>query len=494
MIRELIKDMAKYLPSVIVPAAMGVVAIPIYTRLFPPADFGNYALVIATVSILSNISIGWLGNSIIRFHPAYEVEGGLGRFYDTVLKMALVSVAVISVIFLLVLFLGQGYMSSSLNSLMRLGVLVFIVSACFQVLLRFLQAKRQVTWYTSFSIWQNVMRIGLGVALVVVWHLGIEGLFWGFILATALALPWLWKRAVGKGISVKKGISLPITSELAKYGFPLVGGFLTFWVLSLSDRYILELFRGSQEVGIYSASYAVAQDTIFMLSGLFILASGPISMHIWEKQGVKASQEFLTKLTRYYLLIVLPATVGLSVLAGPIIDLMAAPGYYPGYRIVPLVAAGAFLLGLSNRFWAPLTYYKKTNLIFVCSIFPTLLNIGLNFLLIPRYGYMAAAATTFVSFALDLLLKVIVSRRFLIWEFPFNPLAKMACASAVMGVAVYYIGNSLTPSVIINLPVAIIAGIIIYFVTFSLLRGLYSEEVEVLSSLIKRIIKSLGFR
>jgi len=73
MIRELLKDMAKYLPSQIASAIVGFIAIPIVTRLFSPGNYGNYILVVATISILSNIATGWLCMSIIRLFPAYKL-------------------------------------------------------------------------------------------------------------------------------------------------------------------------------------------------------------------------------------------------------------------------------------------------------------------------------------------------------------------------------------------------------------------------------------
>ena len=105
MIKELFKDSAKYLPSMAVPAIVGIVAIPIITRLFPPEVYGNYILVIATVSFLSTIAVTWLGSSTIRFYPAYELNGGLNKFYSVLLKLTISSVGAISILFLIILFL-----------------------------------------------------------------------------------------------------------------------------------------------------------------------------------------------------------------------------------------------------------------------------------------------------------------------------------------------------------------------------------------------------
>jgi len=168
------------------------------------------------------------------------------------------------------------------------------------------------------------------------------------------------------------------------------------------------------------------------------------------------------------------------VLAKPIIDIMAAPEYYIGYQIVPLVASGAFLVGLAQRFQGPLTYVKRTDVVMVCTIIPACLNIVLNLLFVPSYGYKAAALTTFICYFLFFSLMVLTSRKFLTWEFPFTSLARVACASAIMGLGVYPIGNSLTSSALINLLVAIPTGIAIYFVLLVALREFKANELEAL--------------
>ena len=482
MIQEFIKDLGKYLPAQVVPAIVGFFSIPIITRLFLPADYGTYALVLATVSIFSAIA-GWLSMSIIRFHPVYEREGELEEFYGIVIKLLLISVILLSFIFIAILFLSQAYISNNLYHLMRIGVLIFILTAIFNVLLHFLRAKRQVSWYSAFSVWKSVTAIGFGLALVLIFHYGIEGLLWGSVLSVAVTLPLIWKVAIEK-FSMRKSIFTSSTLQMARYSFPLVLGNLAAWILSLSDRYALEFFRGSQEVGIYSASYAISEYSILFIASLFMLSGGPIGMIIWEKEGVEKSREFVSKTTRYYLMICLPAAVGICVLAKPIISVLTGPEYHVGYRIVSFVVFGGFLLGLQQRFQSGLVFYKKTRPIMFCIVVAGILNLSLNFLLVPKYGYMAAAATTLVGYAFLLILMIIVSRRVFIWEFPSKSLAKITCASVVMGVVVYIVGNSLTSSTLLNLIVAIALGTFIYFALLLLFREIYPEEISALKNLI----------
>ena len=488
MIKELFKDLAKYLPAMIVPAIVGIVALPIITRLFPPEEYGNYILVTATISVFSIIAVAWLRSSVARFFPIYKRTNEVERFYSIYLKLTLISIGAICVIFLIILFFAQTRISAELYSLMCIGALLLIATCFSSVLLGLLRAKRQVLWHTSFSIWQSVVGIGLGIALVIIFHFGVDGLLWGALISITAILPLMWKVSLGRPSLAEGSVRSSMTWEVVKYGIPAMGINLLTWALSLSDLYILEFFRGSQEVGIYSVSYGISEKTMFLITSLFLLPSVPIAYSIWEKEGATASQRFVHKLTRYYLLIGMPAAIGLSVLAKPIADVMFAPEYLLGYRIIPLVALGTLLVGFAHRFSLGLGYYKRSDLNMVCFLGAAVLNVGLNFAFIPKYGYVAAAVTTFASYAFLLLLEIVLSRQFFIWKFPFKSLAKVTCASAVMGAVVYPVGNSLTSSTLVNLVVGICIGVFIYTLMLLLLREPQKEEIRELQEIKNKIL------
>ena len=483
--------MGRYLPAQIVPGIVGFISIPIITRLFTPGEYGNYVLVIATIGVLSTI-IGWLPMSIIRFYPVYERDGKLDEFYGNIIKSTIISILVVSLIASGVVVILKPHISMKLYPLLWIGIPVFILTSGLGVPLYFLRAKQQVGWYSGFRIWNSIAAISFGILLVMAFRFGVSGLLLGSVLGLAIAFPFLWKKAI-EGVSLSpKGISFSLMSEMAKYSFPLVIGNLAAWILSLSDRYILEFFRGSKEVGIYSASYGISEKSIMLLTTLFMLASGPIEINIWEKEGKKKSQELASRLTRYYLIICLPAIVGLSVLAKPLIGILTVQEYYQGHRIIPLVTLGAFFLGLQQRFQAGPLFYKRTHLIMFSIIASGLLNLGLNFLLIPQYGYMAAAITTFISYIFLLILMIVVSRHLFIWEFPFKSLVRISCASAIMGALVYYIGNSLTSSTLLNLVLGVCFGIVVYFAMLLLLREPQKEEIQALHDLKNRVLKRVS--
>ncbi len=478
--KSLFRDIVDYLPAKVLPAIVGVVALPIITRLLPPADYGNYILVISAISFLSMIA-GWVGMAVLRFYPAYEKDGKVAEFNDITIRLTFLSVFVVCILSLIALFLFRGRISSTLFYLMGIGILVIVPTTIYSLLLNFLRIRRRVKWFSFFFIWKSITAIVFGVLLLIFFKLGVAGLLWGTVLSVSIGLPILWKIAAGRRLG-EKGLRLQPALELAKYSFPLVISNLAAWFLSLSDRYLLGFFRGTEEVGIYSVSYQISDYSIMLFTSLFALAFGPLSIIVWEKEGVKGVQKFLSEGTRYFLILCIPAVVGISVLRKPVLHVLSTQNYYEGSKIIPFVVLGVFLFGLKQRFLATLGFYKKTYISMLCVIASGALNIGLNFLLIPKYGYVAAALTTLISYSFLLFLTVIISRRFLTWGFPFKSLLRTIIASGIMGVVVYYISKCLNLSTLLILIIGICMGVITYLFILILLREIGLGEIQAMFS------------
>ncbi|MGE5294052.1 MAG: polysaccharide biosynthesis C-terminal domain-containing protein, partial [Solirubrobacterales bacterium] len=310
--------------------------------------------------------------------------------------------------------------------------------------------------------------------------LGIEGLLLGTSFAAFVTLPLLWREALGRGVRVwfAERIDWRAARAAFAYGMPLVVSNLAVWILSLSGRYVIGLFRGAGEVGVYSLSYNIADKSIMLLVTLFLMASGPISMRIWENDGEQESKRFVIQVTRLYLLACVPLVVGLSVLSRLVVDVMAGDEYAEGYRIMPYVLSGVLLVGIEQRYQSGLLFHKKTGLITASTILAGLLNVFLNVLFVPRYGYFAAGVAAPVSYAALLLLTARFSRRVFVWRFPWRSLFNVALASAMMGIVIHLLNSyvGLAPAGMVGL--CLCAGAIVYGAVLLALGEFPTEELR----------------
>lgn len=461
--------MFKYLPATVVPAIVGFISIPIFTRLFSPQAYGNYSIAMATVMVMATI-LGWLPMGVIRFYPAYEKEKRLDSFETSVFYSNLMSILSLLVISSAVLFTTKALLEPQLFSLLFIGLGIMAVASQFNILLDFLRSQRKAGLYSLFTSIKSIGGIGFTLILIYSFRKDIAFLLWGPILSTSLILPFMWRPAIESTRVFPFSIEFGLIKTIAKYSLPLVIGNLAAWILSLSDRYVINLYRGAHEVGIYSASYDIADKSIMLMISLFTLVVGPLAFNIWEKEGEKESKIFSTSITRYFLIIYFPAVTGLVTLSKPIISLCTAEEYHSGYIILPLVVSGVFLFGLQQHFQRGLLFHKQTPLIMWSVVISGLFNLLINFIFIPRYGYIAAAYSTFLSYGLYFVLIVIMARRFYTWHFPFQTLLRVFVASVIMGIAVYYLHNNLPGPLVLNLLLVIFLGILIYFLMLFLFR------------------------
>jgi O-antigen/teichoic acid export membrane protein len=477
MSKMLLKDMLKYLPAQVVPGLVGLASMPIVTRIFPPAEYGNYSLVMATVAILSML-FGWLPTSVIRYYPAYAREGRLDVFNTTIVKLAAITLAALACLYYAIVLLGRPWISARLWLLLLAGGLLLVATCAYNLLQWFLRSRRRVGWYSAFAVWHSLAGFGLGMTFIFLLGTGIEGLLVGGVLSIVAILPLLWREAVG-GVRIRSG---GIDSQAARaaftYGMPLVAGNLASWVLALSDRYLLELFRNSAEVGVYSVSYNVADRSLMLLVTLFMMATGPIGMRLWEEAGERESSRFVASVSRLYLLACVPVVVGMSVLSRQVIGIMAGDDYAGGYRIMPYVICGILLLGIQQQFQWGLLYHKRTSFITLATVAAGVLNVLLNIVYVPAYGYLAAAVTTLVSYAVLLLLTIRLSRRFFFWPFPYRALLNAAIASGIMGIVIRSLERIPRLAPVTIVVICICAGTAAYGAALLLLGEFSSEELS----------------
>ncbi|MGB6895506.1 MAG: polysaccharide biosynthesis C-terminal domain-containing protein, partial [Dehalococcoidia bacterium] len=333
--------------------------------------------------------------------------------------------------------------------------------------------------YTIFQLISYYGSLGFGLLLVLVYGFRVDGLLWGTFITLVLALPFLLYSAT-KGVSIRPHhIRIPDALEIWRYAWPLALGNVAHWAQRLSDRYIISFFRSSNEVGLYSASYNISGKSIDMLVALFLLSVSPMVMNKWEREGREATEQALAMVTRLYFILCLPAIVGLTVLALPIIALLTPEVYHEGYRVVGYVALASFTWGFSHLAIMGISIKKKARRMGINQMIATITNLGLNMVMVPRFGFIAAAINSVISFGVLAILHTYASRPYLTWRFPFKTLRNIVIASICMGILVwglYGFSGDRSEAHVTYLLLSIVVAIPVYFGSLVILGEITNEE------------------
>ncbi len=180
-----------------------------------------------------------------------------------------------------------------------------------------------------------------------------------------------------------------------KYNLPMIPHFLSTVVLGQLDRIMIKNMCGSSQAGIYSVAYSIANVINILNSALHA------SYNPWLLQRIKSKKYKGINTVVNVILLCYMMILWITILFAPEILIIMAPlEYYEGIYVIPPVACSMFFMLIFNII-SPLEQYSlKTKFIAVASIGAAVANVGLNYICIQKFGYLAAGYTTLVCYIL----------------------------------------------------------------------------------------------
>jgi len=180
-----------------------------------------------------------------------------------------------------------------------------------------------------------------------------------------------------------------------KFNIPLLPHYLSMNVLSSSDRIMISHMAGDGEAGIYNLAYSVS--LIMTMFNTALLQT--IEPWIYRKLKEKRIQDLAGVAYPCFIAIAV-LNVLLVMFAPEVIAVFAPDAYQEAIWMIPGVALSVFFTFLYTFFATFEFYYEKTRYIAGATVGGALLNIGLNYVCINRFGYIAAGYTTLFSYIL----------------------------------------------------------------------------------------------
>jgi O-antigen/teichoic acid export membrane protein len=497
MLKSFTKDIMTYMPSKLLPALTGFITLPILTRLFLPEEYARYALAKGVSDFFFAFAASGVASVPIRFLPAYRSESDRSVFMTTLGVTVAAVVSVVALIGAVALYLLRGILPQDLVLLLAISLGVFAGQTIYLVLMHIVQAEMRSGIYTLFELLDRYGNLVIGLVLVIIFGFGVEGLLWGEFIAFALLVPTLTIVALRGTKPRPKHWKPQDAGRMWQYAWPLAVGNTAMWGLRLSDRYVIGFFRSDTEVGLYSMAYHLSARSIDLLVTLFMLTMAPMVINAWEREGRATTEETITMITRLFLLLCLPAAVGLTVLAEPVMSLLTTRAYADGARIVGFIAFSSFAWGLAQIAGRGMLIGKKTGQIAANQGIAAAINITLNLLLVPRYGFVMAGISNLVGYTLLIGLQAYTSRAYITWHFPTQTFWRVLIAAVLMGsgVIVFYnlgtFGGRESPS-FLWLFLSIGVGMAIYLVALLLLQEFRKEERAWAKRFVHRVAVQMG--
>lgn len=286
-----------------------------------------------------------------------------------------------------------------------------------------------------------------------------------------------YAKRVGRGT-----IHLARARILLSFGAPTILAATSYWIVALSDRYMIGYFLNAAAVGAYSAAYQLASISLLLTTVLGFVLPPALSLLFDEGRTTELAVH-LRYSTSMIAFLVIPFVVGSSMLAKPLLAALSTGEIaQQSYFVVPLVALAVGLYGFYAVASQAFLLLRKTNVLARIWLLSAVLNAGLNLVAIPRFGLLGAAATTALAYVVSLALVVL----FVVRRFPFDVdwgfSAKALISSGVMALAIRSIHGWLGMGVF----VAVAGGVLVYVGMMLALRAVSRKELLFLRHLVAK--------
>jgi O-antigen/teichoic acid export membrane protein len=430
--KNTIHDLIRYFPSVIVPSLFGFLAVAFYTRLLSPREYGLYTLVFTTSLFVEILAFNWLNQSTLRYYERYKFAE-VNDFFSTCL-IGFFMIAAITTFILSSASIGlKNFFEPRLKELVLYLPILVLCQSGSKLMLIFLRARRESNRYSMQLSANSVIKLVCSLMFIYFLGMSAEAILLGICISGAYVFLCEFVRLARTWRPRIRHYNKDIFKKFARFGLPLLGLTFVNLILSLSDRYVIEILKDTAHVGIYSAAYKIAETGVFGIILFLMLASFPALIEVFENHGESEARALMRDLFGIFVIIMVPVVSCIVVLSVDIIEVTLGAAYHEAHLILPFIAVGIFFLGLCHYYGKSFELKEKTIFLPLVYSVPAALNLILNILLIPYIGIKGAAISTLVAYFCCFILLRIVGAKYIKWDYPWKTFLAAVLSSSIMG-------------------------------------------------------------
>jgi len=439
--------------------------LPLYTRLLTPRDYGTLDVFQTTVSLLVPILSLEIVEAVFRFSMDEAWEEAR-RVLSTALPFSFLSL-LFSLALTPVLVRFEIF-----RAYLPYFYAIFFLTVLLGEVKQYVRALGKVKVFALSDILYVLFFAGFNVVFMVLFRTGLRGYFLSYILAQVCSFLFVaFSGRIFPKISFRF-FDWKLAREMLRYSIPLIPNALMWWIMNVSDRYLILYFLGLEANGIYAVACRFPA-LLGTVTGVFFPA--------WQLSAV---EEFHSEdRAEYYARVFSLYSSALFLLTGFILlflpeitGLFVASNFKEAWKFVPFLLIGTVFHSFASFLGTVYVASKKTLGAFSTTALGGIANFLLNLVFIPLWGIQGAAFTTMLGFLVVWGARVMHMRK--ICPFPLNPWSVLLPVSVIGG-----------ETVVLFLRTDRFFWLLINFCLFALLLLLHKKSLVKLKGLGVNLIK-----
>ncbi len=470
--------------------AIGYLSRMIIARYLGPEEYGLISMGFAIMMVGATFSLMGLNSGIKRFIPYYVGKNDENKIHGTIISSLKICIP-LSFLFTTAIIYNAEWISNRLfqEAEMQPILTIFAIAIPFWTLTVIFNSvsigfqKMQYHIYSMY-IFKDSFKLIAIVAFLILGK-GMIGAASGWVLAIIgmSILSYYFLETKVHSLLKWKDKNITMYRELLVFSVPLIFVGVTDMVTTWSDTFMLGYFSNAFEVGIYNAALPTSKMLgipIGPLGNIF----GPVIVGLYAKNKLGDMKQIYFTVTKWIFLLVFPGFLFMVIFSNQILTILFGEMYRYGATAMSILAFCIFITALVGPTTSVITAFGRTKIIMNCSIFGAIMNLILNYLLIPEYGINGAAIATGISLATISILNLEFARRIGKISFNISRYKKLFFAASIPLIPSYMVANYVEMDSIFHLIAIMLIFCVFYIVSLLAVKPFENEDILVIDSII----------
>lgn len=360
--------------------------VPLYTNILTTREYGTVDLIYTIGMVLVPLLTLNIGESIMRF--ALDKDADCDKIMSTGITILIFG----AIIGLLILPIANLFESVSNYSIY---IYLYTLTLAFsQIFLCYLRGKEFLLKYSIGNIIQSLTIAIFNIIFLIGMKKGIEGYLMAYILANVCTgLYGFWAGKVNLVIK-KYSIDLELSKNMIKYSVVLIPNSFMWWIMNSSDRMMVSAMISVTANGVYAVAYKIPT----LLSTITTIFNQAWSYSAIREDESEDKEEYNNRVYDNLVTIVIVVATGLLMIMKPFLSVYVGKEYYAAWHYVPYLIVGFVFMTLGSFIATSYTVHKDSMGFLISGTVGAIINLILNFILIPMMGVSGAAFATCISY------------------------------------------------------------------------------------------------
>lgn len=378
------------------------VMLKFYTSMLGTAGYGEMSVIVNACDLLISVVTLSISSGVMRFALDEKNDGPMvfSIGVNVILLGSVVFLALTPLVGLIPFLKGYEW-----------AIFIYVaIGALKEVCGVYVRSRHSVAMYAIDGIVTTVSTVVFNLILLGIFKFGITGYIFSIILGNITSMIFL-------GITNKLyaeyqpfGNSRTLYASMLRYSIPLMPSQIMWWIINVSDTFMVTEIIGADAAGIYSFAYRFPN----LANLAMAIFSQAWRMTAITERNSRATSNFYSNAFSMMQTILFIACGGIMLILRPVImPFFASKGFETAYMYVPILLGAVIFQSMDNFLASIYEAAQKTTHSLTSSVIGAVANIILNIVLIPAFDIMGAAIATIISYFIVFVYRIIDTKKYL---------------------------------------------------------------------------------